>query len=260
MKVTTVEVRSKTIMKKGIQKPKKLPTSILTIFLTYQSIIGYDFGFHDVLRREIRNIFKYYSKFICFVAFIVFGIPLVFPSSRTNSFMVINMAQFVGNVIALQIAKYNMYHFITDIRAININVRSKENFGGVIACAFCFIICTFNLVVRFIICSFGLSGCTMSDNWLVQILYNVFRSCLDIMHVIQTLVNYYTFCAVKNLKHLVDNEKSYISDIRKQFVYIADCCDKIRPLYGNLVSDCRFHYHKNYEITVTRLIVDPPFR
>lgn len=237
MKVTTVEVISKTTVKKEIQKSRKVPTSILTIFLFIQFVIGYDFGFNDVLKREIRHCFKYYSRLMCFVTFVVFATPLVLRDSAILIYATIILLQFLGHGISLRIAKYTVYQFITDIRAIDISVRSKEKIGGVIACVFCFSYCTFNLAVRFTLCAIANNGCGVMDNWRLQMLYDVFLSCLDIVHVVQGLVNYYTYCAVKYLKHLVDNRKCNIKYIRNQFMYIADCCDKIRPLYGHLVSD-----------------------
>lgn len=232
MEVTTVEVTSK-----NVEHPRKLPRSILIIFLTFQFVIGFDFGFHGVLKRGIRRFFKYYSRVVCFAAFIVLGIPIIiYHDSVQLIFAMINLMQFAGSVLSLFIAKYNVYDFITDIRALDCSVRRKETFGGVSACAFCILIFTFNLVVRFVICSIASNGCRMIENWAVQLLLDVFMMCLDVLHVAQSLVNYYAYCAAKCLKYLVDIKKSDTHDIRQQFIYIADCCDKIRPLYGNLVS------------------------
>lgn len=237
MEVTTVQVISSTNMKNKLPMPRKLPISILLIFSIFQFFIGYDFGFSDVLIRDRRFLVKCYSRFICFVAFLVFGIPLIFHDSAKFSYAAINLTQFVSNVISLHIAKYTLFDFITDIRGIDSNVRSKENFGGSVTCVFCLFLCSFNLVIRFVICSIVNGGCKVTDIWQVQIFYNVFLMCLDILHVTQTLSNYYAYCAVIYLKHVIQNENSDINDIRKLFTYIADCCDKIRPLYRNLVSD-----------------------
>lgn len=237
MKVTAVVFISNTIMSNELENLRKLPVSILIIFLTFQFVIGFDFGFHDVLRRGIQRLFKYYSIVIYFVVFIVLGIPLVVQETDKILFGMINLMQFVGIVISLCISKYKVYEFVIDVRAIDCNARSKENFCGVFACVFCLLICAFNLLVRFLLCSDADSGCKVLDNWLIQVLFDVFLTCLDVLHVIQTLINYYTYCAVKYLKRLVENRQSDINNIRKQFTYIADCCNKIRPLYRNLVSD-----------------------
>lgn len=237
MKVTTLDVTSKTIKKKELQKPRKLPISLLTIVFALQFLIGYDLGFHGILKREIRHFFKYYSLVINIVALVIFGIPLFSQNSAKLVFATINFIQFLGQALLLRIAQYKVYHFINDIRAIDSTVRSKEVFGGVSACAYCLIICSINVAIRLIVYPMRNHEVGITEYWTVQILYDLFLTCSDILHILQTLVNYYAYCSVKYLKQLVDNRKSDINDIRKHFIYTADCCDKIWPLYGNLVSD-----------------------
>lgn len=248
MEATTVEVKSKTIIEKRNEKPKNLPISILILFFSFLLVFGFDFGFVNVMNKKLRRLCKYYSRLICFVGIITFGIPLFNGNTEKLVFGTIYFLQLLGNVIALHTAKYKVYHYITDIRAIDIDIRSNESFGGLCAVLSCFFIWEFQLVGCLCLCFLTNFACLIPDNSPVQVLYCIFLMCLDSTPVIQILVYYYAYCAVKYLKHLVDDRKSDVIEIRKQFTFIADCCGKIQPLYGNLVSDFKVSFRIFHDI------------
>lgn len=58
----------------------------------------------------------------------------------------------------------------------------------------------------------------------------------DVVGVAQIFIYYYVYASLKSLKDLMKGKYVALINVRKQFVMIADCCDKISALYGKLVS------------------------
>lgn len=237
MKVMTLEVNTKKIFEKPVKKPRNIPISITTFFLVLQYTVGHDLGFSGVINRKIRFLCSYFSRVLSLVSIIIFFTPLItYDTSPRLIWGLLGFATVIGHVITLHSVKYNAYHFVMDIRSIDSNtMRCKEKFAGIFASGVYIFIFMSRLTASYMICFNKKEQCQF-DVFPFSVAYCILLGCQESLWIVQVLIYYYVYCAVKYLKYLVDSRKYDLDDIRKQFTYIADCCDKIQPLYGYLVS------------------------
>lgn len=216
---------------------KKLPYSILTFFLMLQFIFGLNFGFIDALNKKIRHFCRLTSIVICLYTGIILFLSTPLFLSEWNMKEVgvlLIFIQYCGFIVLLNFTKYKVYNFITDIRSINDGIlRSKEHKIGLFPCIIfgCFL--GISLILTVFVCMFQKVGC-LSKNYFVAVMYQIALTSLDEIVLVQLIVNFYTYYAVKHVVGLVGKGK--VSLIRKQFLRISECCEKFGGHYENLVS------------------------
>lgn len=204
-----------------------------------QLIYGFSFGFIVVLNKKIRRFCKLITLVICLCnsAALLLCTPVFVSAWDIRAFWgSLYFVQYCGHIILLCFPKYKVYNYITDIRRIDDHniVHSYEHKIGLFACIVfgCyFVIATMILGVA--VCITTNVGC-MFDNKYVNLVYMISLIGVEAIVLVQLIVNLYTHIAVIYLVSLVGREE--VSFIRKQFLFISECCEKFGKCYGNLVS------------------------
>lgn len=214
---------------------KKMANSIIVFFLAFELLYGLDFGFINILNKKLRPLWKC----ILFMVTVILNLCLyLWPFGmhfeidlRFLSSLII-LGQYLGHVIFLRVTKYKVCNFLKDLRTIEL-VSSKENRVGWIACISFMISLLYRLVdMYYSHLLFDLE----SYNITVFMLYVMSSVGLDHIWFVQIIIYYYFYNAVVHLKHLADDKLSDLNEIKKLYVFIADCYDNVETLYGNLVS------------------------
>lgn len=233
--ITSQIIKNQFPVKKN--RKKKLPNSIITFFLILQFVSGFHFGFINVLNKKIRNFCKLITLLICLYNSIILVLltPIFVPNWDNMVFLgSMIFVQYCGHIILLYFPKYKVYNFVTDVRSIDDGViYSKEHIIGRFACimyGFTFVI---TVMLSIVVCIVTNSGC-MLDNSRVNAIYMISVNGLDAIVLVQMVVNFYAYYAVNYLVKLVGREETSL--IRKQFLRVSECCEKLRGHYGSLVS------------------------
>lgn len=236
--MTVLEINTKPVFKERIKKPRNLPISLKTFFLSLQFTVGHDLGFSVLINKKMRFLGICFSRVVTLVFIGIFIIPVInHDTPQRLIWGLLGFTQVIGHVIALHSVKYKPYHFVMDIRKIDItNMWYKERTAGILASGCYLSIFVSRFLGSYTVCFYKIDQC-MFDIFPFSVVYCTLLGCLESLCIVQVLIYYYVYCAFKYVKYLTDNPNAILDDIRNQFTYIADCCDKIQPLYGNLVSD-----------------------
>lgn len=216
---------------------KEIPNTITTLFLGLQLIYGFNFGFIEILDKKLQPLCKCISYFMTFVVTTLIVLPFWFGfvSDILLFLNIIALVPYVSHTIFLHITKYKLCNFIKDIRIFERNISPNETQVGWFACLCLSLTCIFKFVAALYGCVLVRYSCA-NGNVAVYMLFFASSMGLDIIYIVQIIIYYYIYHGVKYLKRLVDDERVDLNAIRKQFVFIADCYDKVERLYGNLVS------------------------
>lgn len=221
-------------------KPKrntKISNTIVTLFVGLELIYGFNFGFIDTLNKKLRPWCRCISNFMTLVVtiFIVLPFWFGFDDNLILFFNIFTIIPHIGHSIFLHVNKYKLYNFIKDIRIIAEDVCSSERRIGWIAYLCLFLTCIFKFVACLYACFISRYSCA-KGNTTVFMLYVASSMGLDVMYIVQITIYFYIYNTVKHLKRLINDESPDLNTVRKHYVFIADCSDKIETLYGNLVS------------------------
>lgn len=233
MNVVSLETKNNSFL---IKRNKQIPNTITTTFLGLQLVYGFNFGFIDILNGKLRNLCKYISYFMTFVIISFIALPSCFGSD-TDLLLFFNInaiMQYVGHTVFFHVTKYKMYNFIKDMR-INKEDLNEKRIGWAI-CLCVFVTCVLKYVAAFYSCVVAGISC-QSGNVTLYLLFITGTMGLDVMHLVQMIIYYYIYNSVQHLKRLAEDKQSDLNAIKEQFVLMADCFDRVKTLYGNLVRD-----------------------
>lgn len=218
-----------------IKLERQIPKLIKYVFLCYLFAFGFDFGFINIINKTRRSFAKFISVISVIVTLSVCAVPVIFSQNTPqieHLFLVFVFAQQTIHVLCLRFSTYNLYHFIKDTYKLDENIMiNKENK----VCAIFIAYFTVIYVAKIIGCT---SYCTNGNCYMGYIPNGVHCAITfgtDVICLVQLLIYYYIYDAVKCLMHNMD--KAFDSKlIRKQYTDIANCSDNIHWLYGKMVS------------------------
>lgn len=235
-KVISLQTKNNSFFIKPIRS-KKIPNTMVTLFLGLQLIYGLNFGFIDILNKKKRTLCKCVSYIMTVVVTTLIILPfwLGIELDMVLFFHIVAIIQYVSHVIFLHFTKYKVLNFIKDMRIIREDRCLNDKCIGWVACLCLALTCVLKYVAAFYSCVVFRLSC-VNDNVVAYMLYIASTSGLDAMYLVQIIIYYYIYNSVKYLKRLADDRRSDLNVIKAHFVFMADCCDKVETLYGNLVS------------------------
>lgn len=228
----------------------KFPKSILVLFLSSQLLFGIDFGFSSIFKKKYQLIVKRFSFFMS-VAMIVLNIsPLLFDST----FYWIHVIEYTSFVLVLNFTKYNAFHFINDIRKICELNQNDKRFLRIVGVYYN--VTEFLGKIIFVVVMHKIEYDTifarkiLSYHIIYTVIYHVPTISLDIISIAQIVLMYYLNCCVRHMKALLlANDVNFVY-IESYFRDIANSFDKIKPLYGRIVSNIYVHFYFIFLIPV----------
>lgn len=235
MKVFSVPTKRNPFILKSMRN-NKIPNTIVTLFLGLQLIYGFNFGFIDILNKKLRSLCQCVSYVMTFfvATFIVLPFWYGFADDISFFYNILAAIHYVGVMISLHVSKYKVYNFIKDVRILEDECSNEKRLGWAASlCVFMIFVC--KIVAHFYACMLFRNFCA-NGNVPVYMLYVASSICLEIIYIVQVVLYCYVYNTVNYLKRLVDDSRLDLRAIRKQFSLLADCCDKLTTVYGNLVS------------------------
>lgn len=215
---------------------KEIPKFVLIFFLAFVIGFGLDFGFVTALKKKYRIVIRCVGVIIPTI--------LIFLTLQVNnydwhhvalmySFLVL---QYFVPVLLVYTAKYNLYNFIIDIYKIHNKIYNKEYRFILCVIAYYSIVWVVRIWFLFwyVYLKIGYTFNITHINLMYFLVANYFV--LDLVAIAQIFIYYYVYAALKFLRKLMENENLDFKNVLRQFMMIADCCDKISALYGKLVS------------------------
>lgn len=233
-------INNKILNVHGPKKPKReIPIILISFFIGANFLIGLDFGFRKILKKNfqfIANCFcRFSSIFIITSIFIEISFKIANAQYSSLSWFMYGFFQYTFHVIFLHFSKYNLYNLIVDIYSIDIAIisnKNKANFNLLFLFFFLFVNCTLKAVFCYLFCINQDDLC--GSIYIPGYIYCILLMGIDVVTLVQILIYYHIYKAAKYL--MVSLEENNIKMVRKQFTAVADVCDKISPTYGRLVS------------------------
>lgn len=215
---------------------KRIPRCVSIFFLVFVFVFGLDFGFIKIFNKKYHAFFKYLSVTIFMILFLCLFISVTYnwhPYTLVLYGMTFTVFSIHG--LILYTAKYNLYDFMMDIYKIQNEIYNKEY--RFLSCAVAYFAITLILNLLF----FLLFCLEVMDIPKISYSMQLYVSCiqifaLDVVAIVQIFIYYYVYAPLNFLRKSMENASIDLLNVRKQFMMIADCCDKISDLYGKIVS------------------------
>lgn len=226
----TIEI----LVEDGKERKNKneFPKSILALFLTAQLLFGIDFGFSSIFKKKHQSIVKRFTFFLSIVMIILIISPVVFD----EVFYWFNIIEYTSYYLLLNLTKYNAYHFINDMNKIYDLNQYDKKFLRIVGVYYHG--AEFFMKATFIVILYKLGNVSFFslNNITYTIIYYVPCLGLDIIGIVQVVLMYYVNCSVRHLKALLGANDVNFKNIENYYINIAFCYDKIKTLYGRIVS------------------------
>lgn len=216
---------------------KKIPKFVSIFYLAVAFGFGFDFGFLKVINEKYRVYLRHLSHIMSFLLVSYQLIISIFETDALKlSFDCAVALQYAIYVSLLYMAKYNVYDFIMNIYKIHNRMYDEEY--KFLSCVLAYYLITFVLKMNICVaqCLQMKDFCFVNSIGLPRYAHCGPIFALDVVAVAQIFVYYYVYASLKFLGKLMENENLDHTNVRKQFMMIADCCDRISALYGKLVS------------------------
>lgn len=216
---------------------KRIPNFVSTFYLAVGFGLGLDFGFLKVINEKFRVFFRLLICVISFLLILFLLIQIIYETGPVKFWIDCMFAfQFSTYVLVLATAKYNLYDFLVDIYKIHNRFYDDEYkclsylvAYYVVTYALKMLFCVVQCIPLIPACLSNLTGIPRYANCIL-----IFGT--DVLAVAQIFIYYYVYVSLKFLEKLIVTDDTDFINARKQFMVIADCCDKIGTLYGKMVS------------------------
>lgn len=227
---------SKNISTKKRRNVLKLPTSIKAFFLTLHVCYGIDFGFGILLNKTLR-------KTILLVNYILIAVNVIAGVTIPNRYLAkkptfwVCLVQYTGSFILIRMFKYRIYDFIVEANAILYRMsESKTKLLRIIVIVPPAVLIARMIILIFVSCSFRLKRCESLIKTFLYVNYNHYNDLvMDLNGVSEIIIFYYIKCCIQDWEELLKRPGQDMKIALMRYAAIADCYDKIRPLYDVMV-------------------------
>lgn len=239
-KVVHITLKSFKIIVNEKQKKTKIPNSLKYYFVISQVLLSYDYGFITVLKKGLRAPVRRFVLLETFFYLLVLISPIPFYYNEFSAWG--PLCEYVFNVWTLRISKYKPYDFIVDVNK-HIQIKYIDQKFFRLTSLINIIIVHGSKIFITIALRFVSSGPNLTQhfyrnfNWGYYIAYGIPCLGIDTVAVSQTIVFYYAYTYVRNLRDQLKSSEVNINRVAQLFVNLADIYDKIRPLQNKLVSN-----------------------
>lgn len=237
-------VNSKTINVKGKENPKPdVPNLLIVTFFSVLFALGLDFGLSKVLKKNIQFLVIGYSCFLSICIISSFFIQIVYKIGigqfTISSWILHGLIQYTFHAVILRISNYNLYNVLVDVHSVDTNTKRIKNNASLIVNLFIVHFWIFFAIKSVCCYLFCVNKTNCETLYIPGHVYCTIVMGLDVITLVQTLIYYYIYKAIKHLKVSLEDKGDIEKDIkwvRQQFTAVARICDNISPTYGRLVS------------------------
>lgn len=210
--------------------PRKPLKSLTAFFISIHILFGIDYGFANLYKGKVQSLLKWYST----VLFIVIIIAVLHPFMNlyTTIWYWVNALGFILYFILLKRTKYSVFSLLIDFHNLEDMTINNATFGVIIS-IYTYLMFILLLCTIFISCFFG-NTCTFYPTGSYEV-YIIASNVIDCYPVSTFVISYYIYTAVKEMKFILKTNMD-IGNFIRLYKIVADTCDKIRPLYDNIVS------------------------
>lgn len=228
-KTNTITIHVENSMK--CKSKVKLPKAIFVLFLTSQFLFGIDFGFTSTFKKKYRFIVKRFTFFLS-----IANIVLLTSALYLNDiFFWFNVFEYTLYFLLLNLTKYSAYHFISDISKIYELSQNDKKWISIVGIYYNGADLFMKAIFIVFLYKVGITSASYSS---IAFLIVYYIPCIgmDTISIVQIVLMYYLNCCVRHLKALLIANDVNFKYVEKYFMNIANCYDKIKPLYGQIVS------------------------
>lgn len=212
--------------------PKPKVKSLKLFFLSLHLFFGIDYGFAGLFKVKIKNILTLYSTLISIFILIVILLP--YNTIHLLIWYWLTAFECLLYTVLLKTVKYSVYNFITDLQNLNCLSGLSESFGiWVSLYSYSMFISKLSLV--FFRCFYGNTSNCHDYEPGVHELYAIFSNVLDFVPISAIIIYYLMHSSIVYLRETFEKDMD-VSKFLSLYRAIADCCDKIRPFFDNIVS------------------------
>lgn len=231
VKIKPISVKNRTKRKVNI------PKSIIIYFLTPQLLLGIDYGFTKAFKVKFRKLIKRISITMSLITTVILLGPLL--NDYSDIWAWFNLTEYVLYLLALNFAKYNIYEFVLDSIQIYELTATENIILQIISLYSSIILVIIKILILIAKCLYKFEEyCPM---YKVPYYLFYFAPALgqDFFGMSQIIIVYYLYCCIKHLKMTLKKSHFSVTILQNQYIAIANCYDKIKPLYDNFVSITR---------------------
>lgn len=234
-------LKNKIINVNGPEKPEKEVPLTLFVFFSILFALGFDFGFSNFLKKNVQCVATFFCHFMSILIITAIFIQIVYKTETAqlsaSTWLICGLIQYSFHVIFLHFSNYNLYNFIRDMYSLDIITKLIKNPDKVFVNRLLLFFCN-SYIVRgtfcYLLCTSETNEC--ETLYVPGHIYCILITSLNIITMVQMIIYFYIYLAVKNLNVALVNKDKDIKWARIQFTALADICDKITPTYGRLVS------------------------
>lgn len=214
-------------------KSSNIPTVVYVYFFTMLYGFGLDFGFKKFLKKKLRVITNWFQFFVT-LAIVVLQMLVFIREKYYEYFSYLYLFSYIFHYLVLHRTKYTLCDFIIDIHTLIDNksiVVTNRVRDGII-----YIYTILTIIVKYWSCNLK---CILNVDFCQQNSTPTYVNCVPIVvidgiAIILILISYYVYIPLKYInKSTKDVDTKVLLD---NYMYVADCWDKIKPLYTRLVS------------------------
>lgn len=211
--------------------PRKPLKSLTGLFLSIHVFFGIDSGFANLFQGKVQYFLEIYSTsfFIILMAIMSLSITILYKVM----WYWINFVGFILYFIILKKTRYSIFSLLTDFHNLEY-VVINNGIIGVITSIYIYIMFALKLGVVLFSCFLDTSSVCVNFPP-GSYAYSVASNIIDCYPVPTFVISYYIYIVVKQMKSVLERDTD-IENFIRLYKTVADSCDKIRPLYNNLVS------------------------
>lgn len=223
------------VSKREIYYPKrKIPKIFIVYYLLFQ-VVGYDFGFAIALKRKYRLYIQSTTKYLSMLIFVVM---LVYLTCLYNDIWCwIYVIKCNSFILILLTTRYKLFHLISDINGLCYLSNKQIKIIEIVAILYTILMNLIKIILLAVRCmGEEESYCRKFYSIYIFMIYVGITFSFDITVVTQIIITYYFKCSVNLIQVLLKEPKRKLDSFKKSYLVIANCYDKIRPLFDWMVS------------------------
>lgn len=223
------------------KESQKLPRPVIVLFLMFLYIFGIDFGIKRIFNKKIGAVTNGVQLLMFFVMSTILFTTLTQAKPNETHFFFFAFSYLVHWAIAFR-CDYNVCDLMIDINSIIDDKEvSVQNNVEILTYIYMFM----NCCLKFTICT---AGCVVyyeecSSLTTPAYIYCIPAGVMDGLTIIPIFSSYYIYLSVKYIEQSLNKIDTKILQVN--YMTIANCWDKIKPLHNKMVSRYYFWFSLN---------------
>lgn len=225
---------TRAVLKRDVYFPKRKIPKLLIVYFSFFHAFGFDFGFTSILHKKYRLIVQRFTLSVsilitlAMIGYAVFHFDNIHYWFSTSRYIILNLV--------LITTKYKLYHLIYDINTI-CDVTKEIKILNITITLYSLIMYSIKSILVTLDCIRS-KECYIEEfeALYIFVIYFAILQSLDVIATTQIIIMLYLKCSINVIKALLKKPNRKLEVYEKSYMAIADCYDKIRPLYDWLVS------------------------